>query len=133
MADLGEALFKRLRDATEVGGLVGDKIHWLKVPQDTALPYIRLQVISGDAIEDLEGDTVVRESRVQADCFAATHATSHLIAEAITRATAEPDTVAGVLFSRTKVTGPRDLGEDVPGKSFIHRASMDLLVWHRLA
>jgi hypothetical protein len=133
MADLGNAMFERLRDAPQVAAIVGTKIHWLKVPQGTTPPYIRLQVVSGDAFEDLDGDTVVRESRVQADCFALTHAISHELAEAITRATAEPATVAGVIFSRIKVTGPRDLGEDVDGKGFIHRASMDLLVWYRLA
>jgi len=133
MADLGTALFERLRDAPKVAALVGTKIHWLKVPQGTTPPYIRLQVVSGDTIEDLDGDTAVHETRVQADCFAGSHAISQEIAQAITKITAEPATVAGVVFGRIKATGPRDLGEDVPGKSFIHRASMDLLVWYRLA
>jgi hypothetical protein len=133
MADLSNALFERLRDDPTLDPLVGTKIYWMKVPQGTVPPYIRLQIVGGDAVEDLDGDTVLHETRVQADCFATTHAESHEIAEAITRSTAEPATTAGVVFGRIKTTTPRDLGEDVPGKGFIHRASMDLLVSYRLA
>jgi hypothetical protein len=92
-----------------------------------------MQVVSDPRPQDLDGYVSSRETRVQADCFAASHAVAQQIAECIITATAEPAIVAGVVFSRVAAEGPRDLGEDVPGKGFIHRASLDLLVWHRLA
>ncbi|WP_394658425.1 DUF3168 domain-containing protein [uncultured Novosphingobium sp.] len=133
MADLGSGLVARLIAASGVQSLVGSKVHWVKVPQTTEVPYVRMQVISDDRGEDLDGYTGTHETRVQVDCFAATHAASQKIAEAIVAATSRPSVVEGVVFGRIKADGPRDLGEDVPGKGFIHRASLDLLVWHRLA
>ena len=133
MADLGSALVRRLQDDPAVAALVRAKIHWVIVPQTADLPFVRMQVISDPRPQDLDGYVSARETRVQIDCFAASHAVSQKIAETIIDATAEPNTVAGVVFGRVAAEGPRDLGEDVPGKGFIHRASLDLLVWHRLA
>ena len=55
------------------------------------------------------------------------------MAETIIAAVANPATVDGIKFGRTKAEGPRDLGEDVDGVGYVHRASMDLLAEHSLA
>lgn len=126
MADMQSALVARLSTAT------GGKGFWSVIPQDTQLPYVRFQTISDDRPQDLDGYEVARETRVQVDCFAKTYKAARQMAEAIIAATTEPAIVAGIVFGRIKAEGPRDLGEDT-ATGFVHRASLDLLVWHRQA
>lgn len=110
-------------------GLADGAIHGPKVPARGVLPYVRLQVISDPRPEHLKGYDGARVTRVQADCFAATHKAARALAGQVIAALAEPATVDGVGFGRTKAEGPRDLGEDATA-DFIHRASIDLLVEH---
>lgn len=131
MTTLRSALVKRLLAAPALSEAVGRKIHWGMVPQGTALPYVRLQVISDERPVHLKGYNGSRESRVQADCFAATNAQADTIAQAIITTMLAPTPRAeGGCFGRTRAVGPQDLGEDVEGKGFIHRSSLDLLVRH---
>lgn len=123
MADFAAALRTRL------SGVAGGAIHWVKVPATAALPYVRLQTISDPRPEHLKDYDAARLTRVQADCFAATHAAARDLALAVKAALAAPATVGGVTFGRTRAEGPRDLGEDATG-GFVHRASIDLLVHH---
>lgn len=123
MADFFAALRTRLL------GLAGGAIHPVKVPATAVLPYIRLQVISDPRPEHLRGYDGSRQTRVQADCFAATHSAARALALGAIAAVAAPATVGGVKFGRTSAEGPRDLGEDGT-QDFIHRASVDLLVEH---
>jgi hypothetical protein len=127
MADFAQALKARLVAA------IGGEIHWGIVPQAKSLPYDRLQVISDPRPQHLQGYDGARVSRVQADCFASSWGAARARAEAIISALAAPSTVNGIQFGRIKAEGPRDLGEDVEGIGYIHRASLDLLVEHTLA
>lgn len=129
MADFAAALKARFEAAGAVAGAVGQRIYWNIVPQNAARPYVRLQVISDPHLQHLKGDEGARDTRVQCDCVAETHSAAHAIAEALIEATRLPETVGGVKFGRRTVEGPRDLGEDVPGK-FIHRANLDLIIRH---
>lgn len=122
MADMAAALRARL------AGLAA--IHWAMVPATAGLPYIRLQTISDPRPEHLKGYDRTRETRVQADCFAASHKAAQALAQGVIAAVATPATVGEVKFGRTRAEGPRDLGEDVAGLGFIHRMSVDLLVQH---
>lgn len=131
MADFASALHARLTGAAPVSAIVQTKVYWVKVPQDKARPYIRLQTISDPRPEHLQGYDASRVVRVQCDCFAETYAVARDLAEKVIAALATPATVAGVFFGRVKAEGPRDLGEDV-GATFVHRASVDLLVEHRI-
>lgn len=123
MADFAAALRARLT------GLAGGAVFWIKVPTTAALPYIRLQTISDPRPEHLAGYDGARQTRVQADCFAATHREARALALTVIAAVAEPASEGGVQFGRGRGEGPRDLGEDA-ATSFIHRASVDLLVEH---
>lgn len=123
MADFAAALRTRLI------ALAGGQVFWTIVPAGKALPYIRLQTISDVRPEHLKGYDRARQTRVQADCFAATHKAAQALAAAAVAAVAAPATAGGVTFGRTKAEGPRDLGDDAT-ESFIHRASVDLLVEH---
>lgn len=131
MATLKSALVKRLLDAPALAAIVARKINWNVVPQGTELPYIRLQVISDPRPVHLKGYDGARETRVQADCFAATSIQADTMARAIISTMLSPTPYAeGGHFGRTRASGPQDLGEDVEGKGFIHRASLDMLVRH---
>ena len=110
-------------------GLAGGAIYWSIVPEGKVAPYLRLQTISDPRPEHLKGYNGSRQTRVQADCFAATHKAAQALAHGVIAAVAAPVTVCGVRFGRTSAEGPRDLGEDTT-EGFIHRASVDLLVSH---
>lgn len=129
MADFAEALKARLIATAGIGA----EIHWVNVPQGKTPPYTRLQVISDVRPLNLKGYQDARETRVQADCFALTWGKARENANKIIAALIEPATFAGVKFGRIAAEGPRDLGENQDGVGFIHRASVDLLVWHSLA
>jgi hypothetical protein len=131
MADFATALRTRLLADSDVSG-VTTRIHWNLVPQGVALPYIRLQTISDDRSQHLKGYDTARVTRIQCDCFASSYGTARALAEHVIDAVASPTTVGGVQFGRTKAEGPRDLGEDVDGIGFIHRASVDLLAEHKM-
>lgn len=133
MADFAQALKARLAAYAPLTALTGaSKIHWVKVPQATALPYIRLQVVSDPRPEHLQGYDDARVTRVQADCMAASWGLARDMAEKIIAAVATPGTTSGVHFGRIKAEGPQDLGEDTAA-GYVFRASLDLLVEHKLA
>lgn len=127
MADMQTALRSRL-----TGGAAGTRVYWNIVPQTATLPYMRLQTISDPRPQHLDGYDSARETRVQCDCFAATYGAARAMAEAVITATDGPFTQSGIVFGRVKAEGPRDLGEDTAA-GYVHRASLDLLVWHREA
>lgn len=133
MADFASALFARLTGDAGVTAIVGTKVFWNIVPQNTQLPYIRMQTISDPRPEHLKGLDAARVTRVQVDCFAAKYGTAREMSEKVITATRTPGEFGGVQFGRVKPEGPRDLGEDTSAGIFVHRASMDLLVAHRLA
>lgn len=128
MADLQSALHTRLSAA-----LGNSRVYPGIAPQNAQLPYVRLNTISDPRPQHLKGAIGLRETRVQADVFAASYAEARSISETVIASLEQPALVAGVQFGRTLAEGPRDLGEDVAGKGYIHRASTDLLVWHSLA
>lgn len=129
MADFLTALHARLTADGDVSALINTRAYPTIVPQNATKPYIRYQVISDDRPEHLGGYDGARVSRVQVDCFAEKFSQTRALAEAVIDAVAQPATVAGTKFGRTKAEGPRDLGEDT-SDGFVHRASLDLLVEH---
>lgn len=132
MADFASALYARLTADAPIAAVVGTRIYWGIIPQNSTRPNIRLQTISDDRPAHLQGYDGARVTRVQCDCFAATYGAARGLAEKVITALAVPDEVGGVFFGFTKAEGPRDLGEDT-ASGFVHRASVDLLVEHKLA
>ena len=128
MADLQSAL--RARIVTAVGH---SQVYWTLVPQGKQRPYIRMQTISDPRPQHLDGYQRARVTRVQIDVFADSYGAARSAAETIIAAVSDPATVSGIKFGRTKAEGPRDLGEDVEGVGYVHRASLDLLAEHSLA
>lgn len=97
------------------------------------MPYIVLTTISDPRPTHLDGYQDARPTRVQVDCMAARYGDARQMAEAVIAAVTEPAIVGGVRFGFGKAEGPRDLGEDVEGEGFVHRASVDLLLEHTTA
>lgn len=130
MSGFAIALKARLAADAPLTALSGaNKIHWGVIPQNTALPYIRLNVASDPRPEHLKGYDEARVSRVQCDCFASSWGVARAMAEAVIAATATPGVTGAVRFGRIKAEGPTDLGTDT-ATSFVHNASLDLLVEH---
>ncbi len=131
MADLQSALRTRLTAA--LSDKIGARAYWSKVPQSAVMPYLRMSTVSDPRAQHLKGYLTFRETRVQVDVFSRSYAEARGIAETMIAAVADPATVAGVRFGRTRAEGPTDLGEDVEGVGFVHRLSLDLLAWHSMA
>ena len=125
MADMQSALRARI-----VAALPHGRVYWASAPQGSVLPYVRLATVSDPRPLVLKGYRAFRETGVQVDVFARGYGEARGQAEAIITALLDPVTVDGVRFGPCRAEGPRDLGEDVPGSGYIHRASVDLLVWH---
>lgn len=132
MADFATALRARLIADANVAAIT-TRIFWGLAQQGAARPYVRLNTISDIRPQHLQGYDSARVTRVQADCFADDYGSARNLAERIITAVAMPATVDGVRFGRIKAEGPSDLGEDVDGVGYVHRASVDLLVEHGLA
>lgn len=128
MPDLQTAL--RSRIVTAAGH---SRVYWTLAPQGAVRPYVRMQTVSDPRPEHLKGYDGSRVTRVQVDVFADSYGAARDLAESIIAAVAQPATVGGINFGRTKAEGPRDLGEDVEGVGYVHRLSMDLLTEHSLA
>lgn len=127
--DWQAALRARLLADADVAAQVGSRISWVERPQATALPAIVLQTITDEHPQHMAGFQHFRSARVQIDVWATGHKTAFDIAESVIAALAPRATEDGVRFDRAFVDGRREGGEDVSGK-FVHRTSIDLIVWH---
>lgn len=107
----------------------GSRIYWVERPQTSALSAVTLQIISDGRPQHLKGLDGARGTRVQVDCWASTYAAALALARACIAALQPPATVSGKRFGNAQVDGQRDLGEDVNG-TFVHRQSIDLIIWH---
>lgn len=71
-----------LQDAT-VAGLVAGAVLPVEAPQDQALPYVVVRVLSEDAGYVIAGDTGAFDNRVEVACHGRTFAQSDAIGEAV--------------------------------------------------
>ncbi len=133
--DMQGALRARLLAAATITTLVGTRVHWMSRPQNDPLPAITLNTVSDGRPKHLKGYQGLRETRVQCDCWAkdtsATYGYSQAraLAEAAIAVLSPPQTGNGIRFDHAIADGPRDLGENI-GTAFIHRASVDFIIWH---
>lgn len=122
------AVRTRLIDAAGVAALAGSRVAWVQRPQGEALEAITLQVISDQREQHLKGFDPIRETRVQIDCWSASHVGAQALAEAVIAALVPEASVGGIAFNRAYVDVVRDLGEQSETQ-FIHRASIDMRFW----
>lgn len=123
--DMQGALRARITGASTTAGT---RVYWVDRPQAAALPAVTLQIISDLRPQHLKGFRSIRDTRVQIDCWAATYAAVTALKEAVLAAVVPENTANGIRFDRAIIDGERDLGERTETQ-FIHRASVDLVVW----
>jgi hypothetical protein len=123
-----------LADAT-LSSLVGESIEWDVRAQGEDLPAITLYLISDARPRHMKGEIGFRESRVQADCYAADGVMVRSVREVLIRAMeALSHTVRGsspdqVRFNRIAVDGTGS-GTDRSNAESVHRQRVDFLIWH---
>lgn len=129
--DWEQALRQRLLDDAAIGAIVGSGVDWSKRPQDRPLPWLGLRLVSDPRPQDLKGFVGRRQSRVQADCWAATRAEAVALREAAIACLVPAGEFHGVRFGRGFIAEPgaRDLGQHTEA-GFVHRDSLDFLIWH---
>lgn len=126
------ALKARLVAAAPVTALVGTspaRVDWVERPQASALPAITLQTIDDARPRTYGNFQEGRPSTVQMDVWAASFAQKEALTEAAITALAGASTANGISFQPAYIDSVRDLGERVETQ-FIHRTSIDLIVWH---
>ncbi|MGK2908746.1 MAG: DUF3168 domain-containing protein [Sphingobium sp.] len=128
--DFHSGLRARLRTDTTVAAIVGTRVDWMVRPEKDALPSVTLQTVSDPRPQHLKGMDGARPTRVQIDCWAATYVAALDLARAVIAVLSVPATISGKRFGNAQVEGQRDLGETVSDGSFIHRQSVDFVIWH---
>lgn len=128
--DFQSGVRARLLANSTVSGIVGSRVDWVTRPQKAALPAISLQTVSDPRPDHLKGVDGARATRVQCDCWAVTYASAMTLARAAIAALQPPATISGKKFGNARVDAQRDLGENIADGSFIHRQSVDLIIWH---
>ncbi len=123
--DMQGALRARITGAATT---VGTKVYWVDRPQTSALPAVTLQIISDLREQHLKGFQSIRGTRVQVDCWGTTYSQVTALKEAVLAAIVPENLSNGIRFHRAIIEGERDLGERVETQ-FIHRASVDLIIW----
>lgn len=107
-----------------VSALVSTRIYPLILPQDSALPAITYQRVSGGHINSTTGFSDQENPRIQIDSMATTYAGAKTLAAAVFSAMESATTYKAILI------GDIDIYEDEPE---IYRVSMDFSVWHSTA
>ncbi|KKW93872.1 tail completion protein gp17 [Sphingobium chungbukense] len=128
----------RLLTDPAVSCIVDQRVNWGLRPQGELLPAVTLQVVSDPRPVHLKGFDGARATRLQCDCWAETMMQALALARAVIAVLKNPATVSGKKFGNALVDGQRDLGETVgsggdaqSSGTFIHRQSVDFIVWHR--
>lgn len=123
--DMQGALRARITGAATSAGT---RVYWVDRPQSAALPAVTLNIVTDLRPQHLKGFDETRDTRVQIDCWASTYAAATALKEAVLAAVVPLNTANGIRFDRAIIDGERDLGERTE-TLFIHRASVDLVVW----
>lgn len=127
--DMPGALRARITGANTAAG---QRAYWVDRPQAAALPAVTLQIISDQRPQHLKGFNPLRDTRVQIDCWGNSYGEVAALKEAVLAAVVPESIANGIRFDRAIIDGERDLGEQTETQ-FIHRASIDLIVWWALA
>lgn len=128
-----EAVTALLLADARVRYLVGNRIHWGRLPQSASTgAYAVLNLVSGLPDYVSSGRSGLEQSRLQVDGYAPSVALARDCTAAIVRVLeAFRGTVAGVQFQGARVAGARDFQPEGPsGKDALFRRSVDLLLWH---
>lgn len=127
-----ESLVALLLAHTPLTALTGQRIYWLRAPQNVQKPYVVLQVIS--AIPDVphSGANGLVEGRIQVDCYGTTYSSAKNVARAATaRLSGFKGTHSGTIFDGVFKDSERDGYEDDATPDKLFRVSIDFIIWHK--
>lgn len=126
---------KILMDASAVTQIVGAgddaRIHYIKLPQKSALPAVTLKQISGPRDNTLAGYVGTGQARLQVDCWGKHAGDVAALVEAVINALAGFSGAArGIGFDDVSVSNSTDFHENGPK---IYRTSIDFtILWRTL-
>lgn len=126
-----EELTSLLLGHAPLTGLVGMRVHWLRLPESVkGYPYVNLQVVSGPVTYHSKGATALEQTRVQADVWAETYTSVVAVAGALKGLlSGYRGDVDGVKFRGIFLDGARDGdGETVKGEKYLFRHTMDFMI-----
>lgn len=122
-------LVQRLEDDATVGGIAGDRIYPLKLPQNVTLPAITYSRVSGERGKQLAGLTGYARPTFQFDLWAQSYNSCKLLAKAVRESL---DGFQGTMDSET-VYRVQILNEidDFEEDLIVYRTIQDYEVFHQ--
>lgn len=126
-----EALVAFLLADAALDALVGNRIYWVRRPQDEeALPTVVLTKISHNADYHMTAPSGLFQTRLQVDCWGETFASVTNTARAVKNILSGASfTQSGIDFQGCFLDNERQLFEDEE-PTRLHRISMDFIIWH---
>jgi hypothetical protein len=122
MIQLEPLIIEHLKANVAVAAIAGTQIYPILIPQNTALPAVTIQRISGGQQNTLGGYNGMERPRIQVDCWATSYTTAKKLGAAIR--------LAMNSSSEFKAGCESDLDEyDDDSKTF--QVSLDFYVWHQ--
>lgn len=135
-----EALISLLRTDPGVALLVSDRIRPGSLPQASQLPAVVVTVITGAPTYSDDGETVLRDHRVQIDCYGSTYTSTKQVMRAVDSVlSAFQGVVSGVGFASVSFENIlkdteqdlRERGTNFP--DYVFRSRCDFIVWWKYA
>lgn len=130
-----ELLTAALMASTALTGLVGDRVHWKKLPDRAALPSVILHRYGAERVNTLAGRSPTTGWRVQFDCWAGTDEAAGAVRDAVL---AVLDELTEAPLQVVLNADPPDYwspgeGPDADRSTDLYRQSLDAQVWHLTA
>lgn len=128
--DMEAALRARLKSASPIVALAGERIHWVDRPQGETGPAITMQRYGADRNYTHDGASDLHIGSVQIDCWGDTYAQAKTLEVAVI-ATVEPaGTVSNVQFGQSFLTGNHDgEAEELPGGKRQFRRTLEFSIY----
>lgn len=119
-----------LRDRLKPAALAAGRIYRDERPAGSALPAVRMQVISDPRPSTMDGRQSLRETTVQFDCMGLERKDADDLAEQVITIAEQAGTVGGTSFQRSFVDSLRTYSERSTDGVVTYVSSLDLRVWH---
>ena len=128
-----EALIARLRADAGVAAIADMRVFPGARPQNSALPAIVVNRISGGPLYADDGEVGLEQGRIQVDCWAETYTGAKLLARAVTASLSAFDgTVGATTFEFIELENERDLREGGSNSAdYPFRTALDFVVLAR--
>jgi hypothetical protein len=130
---IDQALMAYLKSLAGLTALVGTRIHFIRVPQGTAMPYVIILDVSNVIPADLKGVLDIEEPNKQISTYASTKEGATAVADQLRNALDDfSGTLSGITVQhirRLTDTMTDYLGED--GTTPVHIADLEFSITYR--